>query len=111
MAGRRLEATFHIVIGQIAPLQNIKRCVEGAGLKLAGVCLQPMASADAVLSSDEKEAGVVMTGAGATFPYGKDPKDSNLRIAPTYPTDAEIETATAILTVAVRLAALEKIMG
>ena len=64
MAGRRLEATFHIVIGQIAPLQNIKRCVEGAGLKLAGVCLQPMASADAVLSSDEKEAGVVMVDIG-----------------------------------------------
>lgn len=64
MAGRRLEATFHIVIGQIAPLQNIKRCVEGAGLKLSGVCLQPMASADAVLSSDEKEAGVVMVDIG-----------------------------------------------
>ena len=64
MAGRRLEATFHIVIGQIAPLQNIKRCVEGAGLKLAGVCLQPMASADAVLSADEKEAGVVMVDIG-----------------------------------------------
>lgn len=55
-----------------------------------------------------KEAGVVMTGAGATFPYGKDPRDRNLRIAPTYPTIEELKTAVDILCLCVKIAALEK---
>ncbi|MBO5315245.1 MAG: aminotransferase class I/II-fold pyridoxal phosphate-dependent enzyme [Clostridia bacterium] len=53
------------------------------------------------------EAGVVLTPVGATYPYGIDPKDENLRIAPTYPTDAELKTATEILALTVRLAAVE----
>lgn len=53
------------------------------------------------------EAGVVLTPVGATYPYGIDPKDENLRIAPTYPTDAELKIATEILALAVRLAAVE----
>ena len=57
------------------------------------------------------EAGVVLTAVGATFPYGVDPEDKNLRIAPTYPTDDEIRVATAILALTVRLAALEKYMA
>ena len=58
-----------------------------------------------------KEAGVTLTSVGATFPYGIDPKDENLRIAPTYPTNDELRTATAILALATRLAALEKLMA
>ncbi len=58
-----------------------------------------------------KEAGVVMTGAGATFPYGKDPEDKNLRIAPTYPPLEEVTVATEILVTAVKLASLEKYLG
>ncbi|MBR5543303.1 MAG: aminotransferase class I/II-fold pyridoxal phosphate-dependent enzyme [Oscillospiraceae bacterium] len=57
------------------------------------------------------EAGVVMTGCGATFPYGNDPDDTNLRIAPSYPSVAELKTASELLCVCVKLAALEKITG
>ena len=54
-----------------------------------------------------KEAGVTMTGAGATFPYGKDPKDSNIRIAPSLPPVEELEQAIAVLCVCLKIAALE----
>ena len=58
-----------------------------------------------------KEAGVVMTGAGATFPYGVDPQDSNIRIAPSLPPVAELEQAIKVFCVCVRMAALEKLMA
>ena len=54
-----------------------------------------------------KDAGVVLTTVGATYPYGIDPEDKNLRIAPTYPTDSEVELATEILVLTVKLAAVE----
>ncbi len=55
-----------------------------------------------------REAGVTMTGAGATFPYGKDPKDSNIRIAPSYPTVGELQQAMDIFCICLKLAALEQ---
>ena len=57
-----------------------------------------------------KEAGVTLTTVGATYPYGIDPKDRNLRIAPTYPTDDEVRLASRILVLAVKMAAIEKLM-
>ena len=56
-----------------------------------------------------KEAGVTMTGAGATFPYGVDPQDSNIRIAPSLPPVEELQQAIAIFCLCVKLAALEKL--
>ena len=56
-----------------------------------------------------KEAGITMTGAGATFPYGKDPNDSNIRIAPSLPPVAELEQAIAVFCTCLKLAALEKL--
>lgn len=57
-----------------------------------------------------KEAGVTLTGAGATYPYGKDPKDSNLRIAPTYPPVAELRTAMELFCICAELACVEKLL-
>jgi len=57
-----------------------------------------------------KEAGVVLTGAGATFPYGKDPKDSNIRIAPSFPTPEEMEMATDVFVLCVKLASVRKLL-
>lgn len=58
-----------------------------------------------------KEAGVILTGAGATFPYGKDPKDSNIRIAPTFPTSEEMAAATDLFVLCVKLVSVNKLLG
>ena len=57
-----------------------------------------------------KEAGVVLTGAGATFPYGKDPRDSNIRIAPSFPTPMEMQMATDLFVLCVKLVSVEKLL-
>ena len=57
-----------------------------------------------------REAGVTMTGAGATFPYGRDPEDSNIRIAPTYPTAEEMAQATDVFVLCVKLVSVEKLL-
>lgn len=57
-----------------------------------------------------KDAGVVMTGAGATFPYGKDPKDSNIRIAPSFPTPEELAQAAELFVLCVKLVSVEKLL-
>ncbi len=58
-----------------------------------------------------KDAGVTLTGAGATYPYGKDPENKNLRIAPTFPTIDELEKATELFALAVKLASVRAILG
>jgi len=57
-----------------------------------------------------KDAGVVLTNAGATFPYGNDPKDSNIRIAPSFPTPEEMELASDIFVLCVKIVSIEKIL-
>ncbi|MBI9055557.1 MAG: cell division protein FtsA [Bacteroidales bacterium] len=64
MSGKRVEANFHIVIGQIASARNIGKCIAKAGLKLNQLILEPLASAAAVLTSDEMEAGVALVDIG-----------------------------------------------
>ena len=57
------------------------------------------------------EAGVSMTGAGATYPYGIDPQDSNIRIAPTFPSEEELKKAVDVFCTCLKLAVLEKLIG
>lgn len=64
MYGSRLEASFHIVVGQISSIKNIGRCVRSSNLDVSDITLEPLASAEAVLSQEEKEAGVVLVDIG-----------------------------------------------
>jgi len=64
MYGGRLEANFHIVVGQVASIKNVGRCVIQSGLNVKGITLEPLASAEAVLSPEEKEAGVILVDIG-----------------------------------------------
>lgn len=64
MYGGRLEANFHVVVGQISSIKNIGRCIKSAGLDLQNITLEPLASANAVLSQEEKEAGVALIDIG-----------------------------------------------
>ena len=105
-----LAPKFHAVLNaldrEIAPLgiADYKRPVGGYFVSvdvMAGCAKRTLALC--------KEAGVTMTGAGATFPYGIDPHDSNIRIAPSFPPVSELEQAIAIFCNALKLAALEKL--
>ena len=64
MFGGRLEANFHVVVGQVSSIKNIARCVKNSGIDFDDITLEPLASADAVLSREEKEAGVALIDIG-----------------------------------------------
>ena len=64
MYGSRLESNFHIVVGQVSSIRNIGRCIKSSGLEMADITLEPLASADAVLSNEEKEAGIALIDIG-----------------------------------------------
>jgi cell division protein FtsA len=64
MAGTRLEANFHIITGQVSNVLNIRKCIDRSNLNTKGIILEPIASAEAVLSEEEKEAGVVLVDIG-----------------------------------------------
>tara|TARA_X000001036_G_scaffold298296_1_gene277373 strand:+ start:2008 stop:3330 length:1323 start_codon:yes stop_codon:yes gene_type:complete len=64
MYGGRLEANFHVVVGQVSSIRNIGRCIKSAGLSMKNITLEPLASSDAVLSNEEKEAGVALIDIG-----------------------------------------------
>ncbi|MBW8358847.1 MAG: cell division protein FtsA [Weeksellaceae bacterium] len=64
MHGKRLEANFHVVVGQMGSIRNIARCVKEAGLEMEALTLEPLASSEAVLTKEEKEAGVAIIDIG-----------------------------------------------
>ena len=74
------------------------------------ICFEAMEGCAKNIVAKAKEAGVTMTPAGAPFPYGKDPKDSVIRIAPTLPETEELELATKIFVLCVKLASVEKLL-
>ncbi len=74
------------------------------------ICYQALEGCAKEIVSRAKKAGVVMTPAGAPFPYGKDPKDSIIRIAPTYPSLEDLEMAANIFVICVKTVSIEKIL-
>ena len=74
------------------------------------ICFESLEGCAKDIITKCKEAGVTMTGAGAPFPYGKDPKDNVIRIAPTYPSVEELRKAAEVFVVCVRLASVNKIL-
>ncbi|MBL1411279.1 MULTISPECIES: cell division protein FtsA [Sphingobacterium] len=64
MAGRRMEANFHIISGRVTDIKNIKKCVDNADLEVSSLVLEPLASSEAVLDDEEKMAGVVLVDIG-----------------------------------------------
>ena len=75
------------------------------------ICFEAMEGCAKAIVAKCKDAGVVLTGAGAPFPYGKDPKDSIIRLAPSYPTPEELEEAAKLFTLCVKLATVEKLLA
>lgn len=100
-----------------AVLQVLDREIGGLGIgewnKPVGgyfISFEAMEGCAKAIVAKCKEAGVVMTGAGATYPYGKDPKDSNIRIAPTFPTPEEMAEATDLFVLCVKLVSVNKLL-
>ena len=75
------------------------------------ICFDALPGCAKAIVSKAKKAGMVMTPAGAPFPYGKDPKDSVIRIAPSYPTMEDLKLATEIFVICVKLVSIEKILA
>lgn len=107
-----IEPKFNIVINtlekEIAPLQIALWHKPNGGYFVSVDTLEGCAKRVVELC---KNAGVVMTPAGATYPYGKDPKDTNIRIAPTYPSNEELQQAMDLFCLCVKLASVEKLLG
>ena len=89
--------------------ENIPAILEGPYYK--GVTMLNTSSVDLLFVAKCKEAGMVLTGAGATFPYGKDPEDSNIRIAPTFPSIEEMEVASKVFVLCVKLCSANKLLA
>ncbi len=105
--GKDIRAKFDVTLDNLAQLEGlgIAEWTEPRGGYF--ISLDTLPGTATRVFNLMKEAGVTLTSVGATFPYGKDPEDKNLRIAPTYPTIKELDLASKILVLAVKLAALE----
>ncbi len=103
----KFEAVLEILDSELAGLEI------GSWVKPRGgyfVSFDAMPGCAKAIVEKCKQLGVVLTGAGATYPYGKDPQDSNIRIAPSFPTPEEMVEATKIFVLCVKLASVEKLL-
>ncbi len=103
---------FELVIRKLE--ENLGGLEIGSWTKPKGgyfISFDSMEGCAKAIAARAKEAGVVLTPVGATFPYGRDPKDTNIRIAPTFPTDEELSMATDIFILSVKLASVEKLLA
>ncbi len=107
--GGVIKKKFDIALGKLESLKGlgVAEWTEPRGGYFISVDVMP-GTAKRVFELT-KGAGVTLTAVGATFPYGIDPDDSNLRLAPTYPTDEELSLACEVLTLAIKIAVLEKL--
>ena len=104
--GPKFQAVLEVLDQEIAPTGTASWCHPKGGYFVSFNAMPGTAKRALALC---KEAGVTMTGAGATFPYGVDPADSNIRIAPSLPPVAELKQAMEIFCICVKMAALEKL--
>lgn len=106
-----LRPKFEMVLNILE--QELSDCGIGTWTKPKGgyfISFDAMEGCAKAIVAKAKKAGVVMTPAGATYPYGNDPKDSNIRIAPTYPPISELEIAAKLFTLCVKLVSVEKLL-
>lgn len=104
----KFEAVIEAFDKELAPLGIVSYSRPRGGYFIS---LDTMSGCATRIFNLMREAGVTMTSVGATFPYGKDPEDKNLRIAPSYPPLEEIRIATKVLVCAVKMASIEKLLG
>ncbi len=104
----KFEAVLHVLEEELGGLGIGSWIAPKGGYFISFDAMEGCAKA---IVAKAKEAGLIMTKAGATFPYGKDPLDSNIRIAPSFPTPEELEIAANVFVLSVKLASIEKLLG